>query len=97
MVITTTLVLVSRIYESLDVVLFFKKGKFYELYDCDADIGHSFLGLNYTAGGRVEMRCVGVPETSFARYASKLVDNGFKVALDTHPCLIVNSNFRLVE
>ncbi|GJQ12669.1 hypothetical protein GpartN1_g4460.t1 [Galdieria partita] len=62
-----------------DVVLFFKKGKFYELYDCDADIGHSVLGLNYTAGGRIEMRCVGVPETSFARYASKLVDNGFKV------------------
>ncbi|EME30065.1 DNA mismatch repair protein MutS isoform 1 [Galdieria sulphuraria] len=62
-----------------DIVLFFKKGKFYELYDCDADIGHSVLGLNYTAGGRVEMRCVGVPETSFARYASKLVDNGYKV------------------
>eukprot|EP00871_Galdieria_phlegrea_P002594 jgi/Galph1/3335/GphlegSOOS_G1960.1 len=62
-----------------DVVLFFKKGKFYELYDCDADLGHRILGLNYTAGGRVEMRCVGVPETTFARYASKLVDSGFRV------------------
>ncbi|KAK4534146.1 hypothetical protein CDCA_CDCA01G0171 [Cyanidium caldarium] len=63
----------SRYY---DVVLLFKKGKFYECYDRDADIGHRLLNLNYTGGGRVDMRCVGVPESAFNRHAAKLVDSG---------------------
>lgn len=62
-----------------DVVLLFKKGKFYEMYDVDADLGHSVLELNYTGGGRVDMRCVGVPESAFGRHATKLVDCGYKV------------------
>lgn len=62
-----------------DVIIFFKKGKFYELYDIDADIGHQQLGLNFTKGGRVDMRCCGVPEQSFDRHCARLIDLGYKV------------------
>ncbi|KAA8495013.1 DNA mismatch repair protein Msh6 [Porphyridium purpureum] len=62
-----------------NVVIFFKKGKFYEMYDVDADLCHSLLGLNYTGGGRVDMRCVGVPETAFDRHAAELLKHGYAV------------------
>lgn len=61
------------------VVIFFKKGKFYEMYDKDADVVHKELGLNYTGGGRVDMRCCGVPEQAFERHALRLLDLGYKV------------------
>eukprot|EP00177_Eucheuma_denticulatum_P006548 GFKZ01011920.1.p1 GENE.GFKZ01011920.1~~GFKZ01011920.1.p1 ORF type:complete len:1302 (+),score=180.29 GFKZ01011920.1:420-3908(+) len=62
-----------------DVVIFFKKGKFYELYDIDADIGHRHLFLNFTKGGRVDMRCCGVPEQAFEKHCARLIDLGYKV------------------
>lgn len=62
-----------------DVLIFFKKGKFYELYDVDADVGHKELGLNYTKGGRVDMRCCGVPEQAFDKHTARLIDLGYKV------------------
>lgn len=65
--------------DNYDVVIFFKKGKFYELYDVDADIGHQQLGLNFTKGGRVDMRCCGVPEQAFAKHCSRLIELGYKV------------------
>jgi len=65
--------------EHFDVILMFKKGKFYEMYDRDADIGASVLNLNYTGGGRVDMRCVGVPEQAFAKHLARLVEAGYKV------------------
>lgn len=65
--------------DNYDVLIFFKKGKFYELYDVDADIGHKELGLNYTKGGRVDMRCCGIPEQSFDKHTAKLVELGYKV------------------
>mmetsp|Transcript_28787 Transcript_28787/g.86393 ORF Transcript_28787/g.86393 Transcript_28787/m.86393 type:complete len:1227 (-) Transcript_28787:2817-6497(-) len=61
-----------------DTVLFFKKGKFYELYEKDADIGHKELGLKLT--DRVNMRMAGVPEKSFPEWAGKLIGLGYKVA-----------------
>ncbi|GAB0489111.1 hypothetical protein MMPV_000327 [Pyropia vietnamensis] len=61
------------------VIIFFKKGKFYEMYDKDADVVHKELGLNYTGGGRVDMRCCGVPEQAFERHALRLLDLGYKV------------------
>lgn len=61
------------------VIIFFKKGKFYEMYDKDADVVHRELGLNYTGGGRVDMRCCGVPEQAFERHALRLLDLGYKV------------------
>lgn len=65
--------------DNYDVLIFFKKGKFYELYDIDADIGHQQLGLNFTRGGRVDMRCCGVPEQSFDKHCARLIDLGHKV------------------
>ncbi len=65
--------------DNYDVLIFFKKGKFYELYDVDADIGHKVLGLSYTKGGRVDMRCCGVPEQSFEKHSVRLIDLGYKV------------------
>eukprot|EP00188_Purpureofilum_apyrenoidigerum_P003413 Plantae.Rhodophyta-Purpureofilum_apyrenoidigerum.ctg35624.p1 GENE.Plantae.Rhodophyta-Purpureofilum_apyrenoidigerum.ctg35624~~Plantae.Rhodophyta-Purpureofilum_apyrenoidigerum.ctg35624.p1 ORF type:complete len:111 (-),score=21.91 Plantae.Rhodophyta-Purpureofilum_apyrenoidigerum.ctg35624:190-522(-) len=58
----------------------FKKGKFYEMYDRDADIGAKVLNLNYTGGGRVDMRCVGVPEQAFVKHIVRLAEAGYKVS-----------------
>lgn len=65
----------------------FKKGKFYEMYDRDADIGAQVLNLNYTGGGRVDMRCVGVPEQAFAKHCSYLAEAGYKVRSTATPPL----------
>lgn len=65
--------------KNYDIVLFFKKGKFFELYGSDADIGHKVLGLSYTRGGRADMRCCGVPEQSFEKHSIRLIDSGYKV------------------
>lgn len=65
--------------QAYHVIIFFKKGKFYEMYDKDADVVHKELGLNYTGGGRVDMRCCGVPEQAFERHALRLLDLGYKV------------------
>jgi DNA mismatch repair protein MSH6 len=51
-----------------DVVLFFQKGKFFELYEDDAKIGHREFDLKMTH--RVKMSMVGVPESSFDFWAA---------------------------
>lgn len=61
-----------------DTVVFFKKGKFYELYEQDADIGHREFDLKMT--DRVNMRMVGVPEASFDFWAAKFIAANHKVA-----------------
>ncbi|RHZ76117.1 hypothetical protein Glove_203g51 [Diversispora epigaea] len=61
-----------------DTIVFFKKGKFYELYERDADIGHSEFDLKLT--DRVNMRMVGVPEMSFESWAAQFIAKGYKVA-----------------
>ncbi|KAK2950013.1 putative DNA mismatch repair protein MSH6 [Blattamonas nauphoetae] len=61
-----------------DYVLFFQKGKFYELYEKDADIGARVLDLKMVS--RVNMRMCGVPEVRFADWAKKLLRLGYKVA-----------------
>jgi DNA mismatch repair ATPase MutS len=63
--------------ERFDMVLFFKKGKFYEMFEGDADIGHSKLHLKLT--DRTNMRMCGIPEGRFAQYANQLVAMGYKV------------------
>ena len=59
-------------------MVFFKKGKFYELYENDADIGHQQFDLKLT--DRTNMRMVGVPESSFDYWAAQFIAKGFKVA-----------------
>lgn len=61
-------------------VVFFKKGKFYELYEPDADIAHSEFDLKLAGGGRANMRLAGVPESSFNYWASAFIAKGYKVA-----------------
>ncbi|KJA23091.1 hypothetical protein HYPSUDRAFT_40213 [Hypholoma sublateritium FD-334 SS-4] len=60
-----------------DTVLFFQKGKFFELYEDDARIGHQEFDLKLT--NRVKMCMVGVPESSFNLWASKFLAKGYKV------------------
>lgn len=63
-----------------DTVVFFKKGKFYELYERDADIAHGEFDLKIAGGGRANMRLAGVPEMSFDYWAAAFIAKGHKVA-----------------
>ncbi|EJC97743.1 DNA mismatch repair protein Msh6 [Fomitiporia mediterranea MF3/22] len=60
-----------------DTVLFFQKGKFLELYEDDARIGHREFDLKLT--DRVKMCMVGVPEGHFNTWAAKFLAKGYKV------------------
>ncbi|KAF8348581.1 muts domain V-domain-containing protein [Amanita rubescens] len=60
-----------------DTVLFFQKGKFYELYEDDARIGHQEFDLKLTS--RVKMSMVGVPEYALEFWAAKFLGKGYKV------------------
>ncbi|QIW97836.1 hypothetical protein AMS68_003354 [Peltaster fructicola] len=61
-----------------DTIVFFKKGKFYELYEKDATVGHQLFDLKLT--DRVNMRMVGVPEASLDHWANQFVAKGYKIA-----------------
>ena len=62
----------------MDTIVFFKKGKFYELYEHDATTGHQLFDLKLT--DRVNMRMVGVPEASLDHWANQFVAKGHKIA-----------------
>lgn len=62
----------------MDTIVFFKKGKFYELYENDATIGHQLFDLKLT--DRVNMRMVGVPESSLDHWATQFIAKGYKIA-----------------
>jgi hypothetical protein len=64
--------------DNWDTIVFFKKGKFYELYEKDAEIGQKEFDLKLTE--RVNMKMVGVPEKTFVPWASKFIGLGYKVA-----------------
>eukprot|EP00727_Mastigamoeba_balamuthi_P004731 m51a1_g14256 putative dna mismatch repair protein msh6 (1263) ;mRNA; f:277351-288130 len=61
-----------------DTIVFFRKGKFYELYESDAEIGQRELGLRLTA--RQNTRMVGVPAATLMEWTAKLLSRGYKVA-----------------
>ncbi|TKY44657.1 DNA mismatch repair protein MSH7 [Spatholobus suberectus] len=63
----------------MDVVLFFKVGKFYELYEMDADIGHKELDWKITLSGVGKCRQVGISESGIDDAVQKLVARGYKV------------------
>ncbi|EDW79457.1 uncharacterized protein Dwil_GK20488 [Drosophila willistoni] len=63
--------------DNYDCVLFFKVGKFYELYHWDADVGVNELGFTYMRG---EFAHSGFPEISFDKMSTILIDRGYKVA-----------------
>ncbi|CAG2121307.1 unnamed protein product, partial [Medioppia subpectinata] len=60
-----------------DVVLFFKVGKFYELYHMDAVLAVNELKIVYMRGDSAH---AGFPEKAFKRYADVLIQKGYKVA-----------------
>ncbi|XP_042481954.1 DNA mismatch repair protein MSH7 [Macadamia integrifolia] len=63
----------------MDVVLFFKVGKFYELYELDAEIGHKELDWKMTLSGVGKCRQVGISESGIDDAVQKLVARGYKV------------------
>lgn len=62
--------------EHYDVVLFFKNGKFYELYYMDAVTGFTELSLTYM---KKNFACVQIPENEYSRYSACLIEKGYKV------------------
>ncbi|XP_060525908.1 probable DNA mismatch repair protein Msh6 [Cylas formicarius] len=63
--------------EHFDAVLFFKVGKFYELYHMDAVVGVQELGFSYMKG---DFAHSGFPESAYNKMATMLVNKGYKVA-----------------
>lgn len=63
--------------QMFDAVLFYKVGKFYELYHMDAVIGVNELGLTFMKGTWAHS---GFPEIGFGRFSDVLVQKGYKVA-----------------
>ncbi|XP_074656040.1 DNA mismatch repair protein Msh6-like isoform X2 [Tubulanus polymorphus] len=63
--------------DHFDTILFFKVGKFYELYHMDAVTAVNELGIIYMKGNHAHC---GFPEIGYARYAETLVQKGYKVA-----------------
>lgn len=63
--------------ENMDTILFFKVGKFYELYHMDADVVVSELELIYMKGAKAHS---GFPEVSYGKFAGILVSKGYRVA-----------------
>ncbi|KAM3525478.1 hypothetical protein MY4038_007268 [Beauveria bassiana] len=61
-----------------DTIVFFKKGKFYELYENDATIGHQEFDFKMT--DRVNMRMVGVPESVLDHWVNQFIAKQYKVA-----------------
>lgn len=66
--------------QNFDKVIFFKLGKFYEMFYDDAIIGNKFLDLNWMGNDPKKLH-VGFPEKVLEEKAFVLVQNGFKVAV----------------
>ncbi|KAI9908695.1 hypothetical protein PsorP6_004096 [Peronosclerospora sorghi] len=62
---------------NMDTVIFFKVGKFYELFHMDADIGFKELNLIYMKGEKAHS---GFPEIAYSKMSSQLVEKGYRVA-----------------
>ncbi|XAR61404.1 hypothetical protein NMG60_11035096 [Bertholletia excelsa] len=60
----------------MDKVLFFKMGKFYELFEMDAHVGVKELDLQYMKG---EQPHCGFPEKNFSINVEKLARKGYRV------------------
>lgn len=64
--------------KNYDTIVFFRKGKFYEIFENDANVGNQEFDLKITA--RVNMSMVGVPEYTFDMWAAQFIARGYKVA-----------------
>jgi len=66
--------------DNFDKVIFFKLGKFYELFYDDAIVGNKVLDLNWMGNDPKKLH-VGFPEKVLEEKAYVLIQNGFKVAV----------------
>ena len=64
---------------NLEKILFFKLGKFYEIFYMDAIICQKTLDLNWMGGAK--KLHIGFPEKALEKYLSKMVNLGYKVAV----------------
>lgn len=67
-----------------NVLLLFRMGDFYEMFDEDARIGSEALGLTLTArkySGDNRIPMCGVPHHALDRYLRQLVEKGFRAAI----------------
>jgi len=62
---------------NFDKIIFFKLGKFYELFYDDAMISKKVLDLNWM-GNKMH---TGFPEKALQKYGKKLVEYGYKVGI----------------
>lgn len=60
-----------------DTIILFKKGKFYELYEADAELVAKLF--DFRVSDRVNMKMSGFPERSYAQWTSKLLRLGYKI------------------
>lgn len=63
--------------ENFDKIIFFKLGKFYELFYDDALVTNQYLDLNWM-GNKMH---TGFPEKMLDKYGNMLVEMGYKVAV----------------
>src|SRR5947208_535246 len=63
-----------------DMLLFFRMGDFYELFETDAETAHKVLGLTLTSRDK-EMPMAGFPHHQLESYLHKLLHAGFRVAV----------------
>ena len=62
-------------------ILFFKLGKFYEIFYQDAVICNKLLDLNFMGGTKSGRLHCGFPEMALDKYVGTLVNAGYKVAV----------------
>src|ERR1051325_6733534 len=63
-----------------DMLLLFRMGDFYELFENDAETAHKVLGLTLTSRDK-EMPMAGFPHHQLEGYLHKLLREGFRVAV----------------
>ncbi|KAI5171559.1 DNA mismatch repair protein MSH6 [Nematocida sp. LUAm3] len=78
-----------------DNVVFFKKGKFYELFEEDAVISSEIFGWKLTKRGSVKM--TGIPEMSLDVWVERFILKGYKVAVVEQKETGVSQNMRIKE
>ncbi|KAI5158962.1 DNA mismatch repair protein MutS [Nematocida parisii] len=79
--------------EYFDTIVFFKKGKFYELFAEDAVLSSELFGLKLTKRGTMKM--TGIPEMSLDMWIEKFIYKGYKVAIVDQKETSVSQNMRV--
>ncbi|SBT70759.1 DNA mismatch repair protein MSH6, putative [Plasmodium malariae] len=65
--------------KNFDKIIFFKMGRFYEIFYIDACFMHTICGLNWMTGEQKPH--LGFPEQSLHFYAKKVINSGHKVVV----------------